>query len=40
MSCEEIATELTAVCGTEVNEESVVNAIKSVTHEKNVEEIY
>jgi len=40
MSCEEIATELTTVCGSEVTKEGVANGIKAVTHEKNVDEIF
>lgn len=39
MSCEEIATEMTAAVGQEVSEEHVKNAIKAITHEKDDEEI-
>jgi hypothetical protein len=39
MSCEEIATEMTATIGSEVSEEHVRNAIKAITHEKDEEEI-
>jgi len=39
MSCEEIATELSAVTQQQLSEDHIRNAIKSITHEKDEEEI-
>ena len=40
MSCEEIANEMTVICGTELNEDAVRNGIRAITHEKDSEEIF